>query len=50
MHFRLPIIPHDWETFKEGLFGALSILVLPYILFWIFRKILPVFPEKEPQA
>ena len=19
MHYHLPIIPHDWETFKEGL-------------------------------
>ena len=43
MHYHLPIIPHDWETFKEGLGGALSIFVMPFILFWIFNKIFPVF-------
>ncbi|MDA8214205.1 MAG: polysulfide reductase NrfD [Nitrospiraceae bacterium] len=43
MHYHLPIIPHDWETFKEGLGGALSIFIMPFILFWIFNKIFPVF-------
>ena len=45
MHYHLPIIPHDWETFKEGLFGALSIAILPFILFWVIAKIFPVFAE-----
>jgi Ni/Fe-hydrogenase subunit HybB-like protein len=45
MHYHLPIIPHDWETFKEGLFGALSIFVMPFILFWFIAKIFPVFAE-----
>lgn len=47
MHYNLPIIPHNWETFKEGLGGALSIFIMPFILFWIFNKIFPVFDYKE---
>jgi len=47
MNYRLPIIPHSLETFKEGLFGALLIGALPFILFWIFSKILPVFDMEE---
>lgn len=47
MHYHLPIIPHDWETFKEGLGGALSIFIMPFVLFWIFAKIFPVFDYKE---
>jgi Ni/Fe-hydrogenase subunit HybB-like protein len=47
MHYHLPIIPHDWETFKEGLFGALGIFIMPFVLFWVIAKIFPVFPETE---
>ncbi|MEW6108557.1 MAG: NrfD/PsrC family molybdoenzyme membrane anchor subunit [Nitrospirota bacterium] len=47
MHYHMPIIPHDWETFKEGLGGALSIGLMPFALFWIFNKIFPVFSYKE---
>ncbi len=47
MHYHLPLIPHDYETFKEGLFGALLIGVIPFILFWVLSKIFPVFELKE---
>jgi predicted membrane protein len=47
MDYRLPIIPQSLETFKEGLFGALLIGVMPFILFWILNKIFPVFEPKE---
>ncbi len=47
MHYHLPIIPHNWETFKEGLLGALGILIMPFILFWVFNKIFPVFNYTE---
>ncbi|MDA8431835.1 MAG: polysulfide reductase NrfD [Nitrospiraceae bacterium] len=47
MHYHMPIIPTDWETFKEGLFGALSVFVLPFILFWVIAKIFPVFDLEE---
>lgn len=47
MHYHLPIIPHNWETLKEGLLGALGILIMPFILFWVFNKIFPVFNYME---
>lgn len=47
MHYHLPIIPHDWETFKEGLGGALSIFIMPFVLFYFIAKIFPVFSAKE---
>lgn len=47
MHYKMPVIPHDWETFKEGLFGAISIFVMPFVLFWIIAKVFPVFELKE---
>jgi Ni/Fe-hydrogenase subunit HybB-like protein len=43
MHYLLPIIPHDWETFKEGLLGAVSIFVMPFVLFYFIAKVFPVF-------
>jgi len=46
MHYHLPMIPNSLETFKEGLFGALVIMVLPFLFFWILNKILPVFEPK----
>ncbi|HEX8947397.1 MAG TPA: NrfD/PsrC family molybdoenzyme membrane anchor subunit, partial [Dissulfurispiraceae bacterium] len=47
MHYHIPIIPHDFDTFKEGLGGALMIGVMPFILFWILSKIFPVFSYEE---
>ncbi len=41
MHYEIPIIPHSVETFKEGLFGALSVAALPFVLFWIINKFVP---------
>lgn len=43
MHYHLPIIPHDYETFKEGLAGALTVGLMPFPLFWVMSKIFPVF-------
>ena len=47
MHYHLPIIPHDWETLKEGFFGALAVFLAPFGLFWVITKIFPVFDVKE---
>ncbi|MBF0557565.1 MAG: polysulfide reductase NrfD [Nitrospirae bacterium] len=47
MHYELPIIPHDWETLKEGLFGALGIFVMPFVLFWVLSHIFPIFNYEE---
>lgn len=41
MHYTLPVIPHNVETFKEGVAGALVIAVLPFIFFWFFNKFAP---------
>ena len=47
MHYHLPIVPHNMETFKEGLFGALSIFIMPFVLFYFISMIFPVFEYKE---
>jgi len=41
MHYEIPIIPHSIETFKEGVFGALTVISLPFIFFWIINKFVP---------
>jgi Ni/Fe-hydrogenase subunit HybB-like protein len=50
MHYELPIIPTDWETYKEGVFGALSVFCVPFVLFFFFSKILPAFPERKQEV
>jgi predicted membrane protein len=47
MHYRLPIIPHDLETFKEGLGGALSVIVTPFVIFYFLNMIIPAFMEDK---
>jgi predicted membrane protein len=41
MHYHIPIIPHSLETFKEGLFGALTVIATPFVLFWFIDKFVP---------
>lgn len=50
MEYIMPIVPRDWETFKEGLGGAVSIFIMPFALFWIIAKIFPVFNAEEKPA
>jgi len=47
MHYKLPIIPHNLETFKEGLFGALTVAITPFIIFWGINKIVPSLQETK---
>ncbi len=47
MHYQLPIWPHDMETFKEGLFGALMVGITPFALFWLVTRVLPVFNRDD---
>ncbi len=47
MHYLLPIIPHDWDTFKEGFTGALTVFITPFVLFWILSKIFPIFSHEK---
>ncbi len=41
MHYHIPVIPHSVETFKEGVFGALTVAATPFVLFWIINKFVP---------
>ena len=45
MHFHLPIIPHNLETYKEGLLGALTIIILPFLFFFALNKLVPTLDE-----
>ncbi|MFZ3209159.1 MAG: NrfD/PsrC family molybdoenzyme membrane anchor subunit [Geobacteraceae bacterium] len=47
MDYHLPIIPHNFETFKEGLFGALTVMATPFVLFFFINKFMPAFPKEE---
>jgi predicted membrane protein len=47
MHYHIPIIPYNLETFKEGLFGALFVIFAPFPLFWMLNLIFPVFGKSE---
>jgi Ni/Fe-hydrogenase subunit HybB-like protein len=46
MHYHLPIIPHNLETFKEGLLGAMTVAATPFVLFWLINKVTPSLEYK----
>ena len=39
MQYHLPVLPHNLDTYKEGLLGALTVAVTPFILFWLINNI-----------
>jgi predicted membrane protein len=43
MEYTLPIIPHDIETFKEGLGGVLLVFGTPFVIFYFLNMIFPAF-------
>jgi Ni/Fe-hydrogenase subunit HybB-like protein len=43
MEYRLPIIPTDLATFKEGLGGAMLVAVTPFVIFYFLNMIFPAF-------
>lgn len=47
MDYHLPIIPHSIETFKEGLFGALTVAATPFVIFYFINKFIPAFLKEE---
>lgn len=47
MEYRLPILPGTMETFREGLFGALFVITVPFILFYLLTRLLPVFGIRD---
>jgi Ni/Fe-hydrogenase subunit HybB-like protein len=50
MHYKLPIIPYDLERLKEGLLGALIVFAFPFLLFYIYSKIFPIFVKESHGA
>lgn len=47
MEYRLPILPTTFETFREGVLGALFVITVPFILFYLLTRLLPVFGIKD---
>jgi predicted membrane protein len=45
MHYTLPIIPHNLETLREGLVGALAVAATPFVLLYLVSFIIPVLPK-----
>ena len=45
MHYVMPIWPDSMETYKEGLFGALTVGIVPFVLFYLINKVMPVFKD-----
>lgn len=41
MHYHIPILPHNLETYKEGVLGALTVAATPFIIFSIINKFVP---------
>ena len=50
MHYHIPIVPHSLETFKEGLFGALTVIATPFVLFWFINKFVPSLRRSSGEA
>jgi predicted membrane protein len=50
MHYHMPIVPRDFETFREGLAGALIVAATPFVLFWVLTRFLPVFATEQRTA
>lgn len=47
MHYQMPIVPHDMETFKEGLGGCLLVGAAPFVIFYFLNMIFPAFLEEK---
>jgi predicted membrane protein len=45
MEYRMPIIPTSMETFREGLCGALLVVGMPYFLFYLISRVMPVYDQ-----
>ncbi|MBI5190592.1 MAG: polysulfide reductase NrfD [Nitrospirae bacterium] len=47
MHYHMPVVPSDLETFREGLGGVMLVAVTPFVIFHFLNKVMPVFPARE---
>jgi Ni/Fe-hydrogenase subunit HybB-like protein len=50
MHYHMPVIPHNLETYKEGLLGLITILAFPFVVLWLTNLFIPVIEETEEEA
>jgi Ni/Fe-hydrogenase subunit HybB-like protein len=50
MHYLLPIVPRSWETFKEGLAGAVAVMAFPLVLFYVLSRVCPVLSPLDAGA
>ena len=47
MHYHMPFLPTNWETFREGFFGAVTVMATPFVIFWFLNKIVPAFLKED---
>jgi Ni/Fe-hydrogenase subunit HybB-like protein len=47
MHYEIPIVPHNFETLKEGVIGAILVCALPFVFFWIMNFFTPAFSSNK---
>ncbi len=47
MEYHMPLAPVNLETLKEGLAGLIAVIVTPFILFFCFNKVMPVFGKPD---
>ncbi|MCI4624632.1 MAG: polysulfide reductase NrfD [Candidatus Magnetoovum sp. WYHC-5] len=45
MEFKMPILPTSIDAFREGLIVVIFLLVMPFVLLYVFNKVLPVFRD-----
>lgn len=50
MEYQLPIIPHSFETFKEGMGGVLLVFSAPFIIFYFLNMIFPAFYNGDDES
>jgi Ni/Fe-hydrogenase subunit HybB-like protein len=47
MEYHLPVMPVNLDALKEGLIGTIVVAVMPYVLFFFFNKVMPVFGKSD---
>ncbi|HFQ80648.1 MAG TPA: oxidoreductase [Desulfobacterales bacterium] len=47
MHYHMPFWPTSLETYKEGFFGAITVGITPFVLFWLLNKVVPAIDDQH---
>jgi predicted membrane protein len=50
MTYKMPILPTSVEAFKEGLSAVIILLSAPFVLLYLFDKVLPVYHVSEDEC